>query len=242
MLNYIKADLYRITKKKSLYVMMALFTLIFTFASFQVKGQSEFYLELIGLIISLSPLLIGVFVFTATYTDDLKSHAVQTAIGFGFKRTTITLIKFIEAAIVLLLFYIYALVHVLIIGSLLSMNIDLQQIMFMSLTYYILTLVYFAISAIVVFSFQKATLATILYVLLATGIINQLLGMVLSLGMIQRLVGDLSPFLIENVIMKFNGALNTGIGIATPTLIIITYLVITTTLTSILFNKVELDF
>lgn len=245
MLNYIKADLYRLTKKKSLYIMMVLFTLGYSLIAFNLKSKGMYFLEFNGLMTAMSPLLIGIFVFTAIYTDDLKSHAVQSAIGFGIKRTTIIITKLIEAAILLLLFYLYALIHLFIINSVFSMNLDTNSfklISYSAISFYLQTLVYFSLSGVLIFSLQKATFATVIYVLFGANVINQLITSVLSLTIVRSTVGNLIPFLIENVITKFNASLLSGSGFLTPGLIIIAYIIVSTSISSFLFNKVELDF
>ena len=245
MLNHIKADLYRITKKKSLYIMMALFTIGFSFVSFNFRTTPDVFPEFIGFITQMSPILIGIFIFTIIYTDDLKSHTVQTAIGFGIKRTEIVITKVIEATILLLFFYLYVLVHIFAVNLIFSFNMNsdgFTMIFRYALTYFIQTIAFFAISSVIIFSMQKATLSTVFFVLLGSGFVDQILGLVFSFNLIDKLLGFIKPYFIGNITNDFLMALN-GIGdLLVPGLTFAVYIIGSIVIASFLFNKVELEF
>lgn len=245
MLNHIKADIYRITKKKSLYLMMAIFTLGFSVIAFNFRSMPQEFPEFVLLMAQMSPILIGVFIFGAVYSDDLKSHTVQTAIGFGRKRTEIVITKIIEAALLLLFFYIYVFAHIILMNLIFSFNLSADSFKVMgygAITYFLGTLVYFSIAGIINFSLQNSTFSTVSFVLLGTGFFESIFNLILNLNFMDSLLGWIRPYLLERVIGDLFSALN-GIGsLTTPLLVLSVYLIGALVISSIVFNKVELEF
>ncbi len=246
MLNHIQADIYRITKKRSFYLMMMIFTIGFTGMSFLFRNDGVmYYQQLVMMIASFSPILIGIFVFSVTYSDDLKSHSMQTAIGFGTKRTDIVLTKFIEAILLLIYFHIYALLHVFVVAAIFNFKLDANFIRTMSIylsSNFLLILALYAISSILIFSVQVSTVSLSVYLLLSLGLIDQILSLVLTLPLVTRVVGDLSPYLLQNVQMGFYVNMLNGLPFIKELIILVTYIVGALALSITLFNKVELEF
>lgn len=245
MFNHIKADIYRITQKKSFYIMMILFTVIFSGFSFGFRNESSAFQEMISMLASSSPVLIGIFVLSAVYSDDLKSYSIQTAIGFGTKRSQIVLTKFIESVLLLLFFFAYTLVHLGLAILIFNYKFDagfLQRLMGNIISTFIGILACYAVSSIFIFTVQKATVAIVIYLLLTFGMIDQLVGLLLQFNFITKIFGDLQPYLLSNATYEvyYNMALNQAYLV--PLMTLFAYIILGLGISSLLFNKVELEF
>ncbi len=102
MRNCMKADLIRVQKKKS-FILMAVITLVILSGAFLLAkflpgkgGFSSAFSMYMGMGTGTFSLLMGIPVFLAVYSDDFKSKAMQTAIGFGVSRTKLIICRFLE--------------------------------------------------------------------------------------------------------------------------------------------------
>lgn len=243
MLNHIKADIYRISKKKSLYFMLFLFSAGFITMSIAVK-ENNFY-SLILLIISLSPVLIGIYVFSTIYGDDLKAHSMQTAIGFGTKRSTLVLTKFIEAVILLFFFHLYALAHVFLVDFFLGYHLGMsifKDLFIQLVVNFIAILALYGLSSNLIFTTQKSIISIVAYLLLALGVVDQILQLILSLPLIVKIVGNLQKFLLTTAQANLYSGIIQGADIIMPLTIILVYIFGGIALSVFLFDRVELDF
>lgn len=246
MIQQIKADFYRISKKKSLYYMLGLFTFGFLFMSvnFKDQAQTEFG-GFLMMLIQMSPILIGIFVFSTIYNDDLKNKTMQTAIGFGRKRSSIVLTKIIEAALLLFAIYIYTFLHVFTVDFILNFKIPASEytmIFQAAFTYYLQTLAFFAVTSLVIYTIQSPTLSIVFYLLLAMGILANLFQLALQINTVNQILGFLRPYLIEPVTGDLFNALTSNTGIIKPLSILLGYIAGSIGLSCLLFNKVELEF
>ena len=248
MINYIKADFYRIFRKKSLYIFLAICSLGFILANVLISGDNyteDVYTGLSVVLLTFVPVFVGLFVFNIVYVDDLRSKSLQTAIGFGKKRSEIVLIKYIDAILLLLFFTILITLHILVIPNIfgLSLTSITREVLFSNVLSVVLkSLGYFAISSIAVFFFQKTTSATTVYILLSTGTINIMFSLLLSQSFIVEMFGDLHPYLYTESVNNLINAIQLGDDIMKNILIILIYIIGSTVLSSFLFNRKELEF
>ena len=246
MLNYIVADFYRISKKKSLYGFLLLCSVGFIGINLIANASTENYVLIIKSLLAFAPIFIGGYVFSAVYTDDLRSKSLQTAIGFGKKRSEIVLVKFIDASLLMFAFAIAMLIHILVLPMILNIAfpaIVRNDVLFTLIGSTLTTLGFFAISSIAVFYYQKSTIAMTLFILLSTNTVNMMLSMVLGTKFVTQIVGQLQPYLLSNTVHAIVQFMSTGTGNG-PLFIglFVGYIVMGTMIASIAFKQKELEF
>lgn len=249
MINYIKADFYRMFKKKSLYIFLGICSLGFILSNILVSSieyTEETFIGLSMILLTFVPIFVGLFVFNIVYVDDLRSKSLQTAIGFGKKRSEIVIVKYIDALILMLVFTVLIILHLFIVPTIFGLSLteaSINILMGYVASFFLKTIGYFALASIAVFFFQKTTSATTVYILLSTGTINILMSLLLSQSFIIKTVGDLQPYLYTEVVNNMLNALqlNTG-NIMEYIVLILAYIIGSIVLSSILFNRKELEF
>jgi hypothetical protein len=247
MLRYIHGELYRIFRKKSLYIYLGVIALIYCLFVLIRKdgvGPESIANDAMQLFAYL-PVLVGGYLFAALYCDDLRSKNLATLIGYGMRKTSIVLAKLvlsvllnvlIFALIPLFMFVIYAS-----IGHVPSAHL-MAEVFIDALKAALFAIAYAAIAGVVVYGAQRNTFAIVFYVLLSFTVIGQLLMAVASWDFISAFVPNLSSYLVSNIVV------NLTIGVATGTvewlLIIeyIAYIVVACGLSVVVFHKKELEF
>ncbi|MDR2416213.1 MAG: hypothetical protein LBD75_06535 [Candidatus Peribacteria bacterium] len=104
MFNYIKADLYRIFRKKSMYMYFGILAIgyILMLVIFSITEGGKILGE-ISPIFMLVSLFGGGYLFATVYNDDLTAKTLPALIGFGIKRRMIVIAKFIVHTLMTLL-------------------------------------------------------------------------------------------------------------------------------------------
>ncbi|QIK58102.1 hypothetical protein G7059_09730 [Erysipelothrix sp. HDW6A] len=249
MLNYIVADFYRIFRKKSFYLFLAVCSLGFIALNFIMSGNnytSEIYTILTGTLLNLVPIFVGVYSFGAVYTDDLRSKSLQTAIGFGKKRSEIILVKLIDATLLMLIFTLLILVHVHVVPMVMGLKLEAGHVLGLNtavLISFLKSIGFFALSSVAVFFFQKATTATTLYVLLSAGVFHMMFSIFLTQSFVINAIGNLQPYLLTEVIGSISMYIQNGTGDIVLNLMIMGgYILVATVAAIIVFNHKELEF
>lgn len=249
MLNYIKADFYRIFRKKSLYTFLVICSLGFIAINFIISGTGytmDKYLGLTNVLLSFVPIFIGLYVFNAVYTDDLRSKSLQNAIGFGKKRSEIVVVKLLDAIFLLSLFTVLILAHVYLIPSLFGLKLTPDMMTSLNanvLNAFLKTVGYFAITSIAVFFFQKTSSATTVFILLSTGTIHLLLSLLLSQRFIVDMIGNLQPYLFSEIVQSVSVYVQMQTGnIVVLIIVLLSYIIGATLLATFAFNQKELEF
>lgn len=248
MLQLIKADLYRIFNKKGLYIFSGICTVGFLLVLYLVKTPNfdfNTYTSFVSMVASFICIIIGPFIMGLVYNDDLRSKSLQSAIGFGMKRSQIVITKFIVAmimyavicfgfgALILTAPYMFAIPVGNIMQSALLTNFGIEVLR---------GIVYMAIASIAAFGTQKTTIVTTAYLLIATQTVSGILGLVLGMDFLTNLFGNLSQYLPSNMITRLNMQLLGGpVDIKFPILIAVS-VVVSILVSIILFNKKELEF
>ncbi|MBO6107931.1 MAG: hypothetical protein J6P16_00835 [Eubacterium sp.] len=250
MINSITADLIRVQKKKSFFIMviiqcllivgLALFVMYFPTTG---NRSNNFYIA-VGAGAGLSSLLIAIPVFLAVFSDDFRSHAMQTAIGFGLSRTKLIVARYLEALVLIAECCIYINITELVMGMI--ANVDMKTIgelckdTWISLTP---TMCYVAISMLIVYSMQSATFALVMYIIFNTGVISGILaGISAVIPFIRKNNIHLEWILPDQLI---NGlALNPeyNYGYAIWGVVVIVFILIPVWLSTVIFKNKELEF
>lgn len=240
MVNYIKADLYRILHKQSFFgvigTYIALFVLLI-FILFNPTFTGAMYISKIYTFLDFFPLIIGLIIFLSLYVDDLKSNSIQIAIGYGLPRYKIILSKLLECFTLLIIISVCILFLVLITPILLDIKIDASQTIDLIKTILlevIKTMSYISMSQIIVYIAFNSIEGMIMYLLLSTQVVYIVLNILLQQRFIVELFGYLNRYLLTNELYN------------TPTLlrilgVILFYIVLPVILSITIFQKRSIE-
>lgn len=249
MLNYLIADLNRMSRKKSLIYTVATFlglflTMVFIIYTPNLDGGE--YLSKTDLFLGFYPLVVGIPIFLSIYSDDFKSKAMQIAIGYGIDRNKIILTKAIETVILAVISGVLLGVFVIVVPKILGITLTHEQ--FLELTFgagigIIKIIVYVGISTMLVYHYQNAMYGTISFVLLGSGTVSMILNLILSQKFIVDLVGNLTEHMLTTLLaIQKLSYISTGKFNITSIIEIILYMVIPVIVSMIIFRKKELEF
>lgn len=249
MLNYIHADLKRITNKKSFYIFGFINILLFEALVFIMSSNnftSEKYLTIIAMVLDLMPLIIGIYIFSIVYLDDLHSKSIQTAIGFGFKRSEVILVKFINTILISSIISILMFGAIIITGLLYNLQmssasyINISKILTMGI---LQILLYSSLASLVVYGVQKASTSITAFILFVTHTFFLLGSMVLNQSFIIDLVGDVTKYLPSALLSSLNLSFLSGQRPETYLVLMILFYFIASFIGStLLFKHKELEF
>ena len=238
MISYIKADFYRFSKKKSFAVLLGLFSLGFTGLMVVFRDKIGFAAVLVDMLISMSPVLVSIAIFTAVYSDDINAHALQIPIGNGLTRIQVVLAKLIETIILNMLVFIYAGVHLVVLNIILSNNFEYAVYFPGLFSTFLSIIVYSSFASIVIYKTQKPSIGTGLVTLLMLGFIDQLLTLLPLL----KTFNNIFPNFINYVPTQLVFSLSQNGIMLDKVLILLTYIVINTLVSILIFNRTELEF
>ena len=179
MINCIKADLFRIIKKKSIMVLLLLQCLIIIgtgIAAFKFSIPEFSTVSLWSGSFSTIALLNGIAIFIAIFKNDFKSRALQTAIGFGVSRTKIILSRFIEMILLVALHLaIYSIIIILMatVGHMPMADIkELLKLLWVERMAMVFNLI---LGMIFVYAFEATTVGLIVYICATLSVIDLLI-------------------------------------------------------------------
>lgn len=250
MKQLIKADFYRIFNKKGLYAFSLICATLFLGIMFIVVDadfHETTYMVIVSIVSSFVPLVIGLYTASLVYSDDIKSKSIQTAVGFGVSRFKIMISKLLVSTSITTILSLMFMVLILITPTLFGFEVSKESIARLSyqlFAEFLKTVIFMAIIGGISFTVQKATVVTTVFVLLATGTVNSILGLILGQNFVVGLIGDLQPYLISNLSSKlsmslisgeFESAISSGVGL-------LIYIPVVIILTMLVFKDKELDF
>ena len=249
MFKLMKADFYRVFHKKFFYIYTIFCTAAFGLIVLGMNPSTisnEEYVTFANIIIMLSTLVIGIFLYSILYGDDLKYKNSQSILGFGYNRKDVIIRKFIIFTLLVILAFAYLYLIINIYAFLFNFKIDAQMHKMMLNNIFkkiLMILSYASITNMMAFSTQNATASIVVFVLLVTGTISTILNLILTAGPVVRLIGDLSPYLVSTLVETMGASLLTkGTIIGNELLFMLLYLVITTIAAMQLFEHKELEF
>lgn len=239
MTNYIKAELFRIRNKKNIFkyfvimFIMYILTVVVRSRSIEVVSEGQ---NIIGLF----SLFIGGVIFSTVYNDDLSNKTIPQAIGFGNHRRNIVLSKAIVVTITTSIIYLLGFIVFNTVFFAIGKNSfsDVSKLL-NTLGYQLVVTIGFSfLSSIVVFYTQKSTFSIVSYVMLASGVVKQLVFLIATREFIKNLFGDIIRFTLSGA--------TSNIFTTTPKFsylgVILIYAVLSLAISTILFNKKELEF
>ena len=144
------------------------------------------------------------------------------------------------------LIFIYVMINYALMAAIFNLNInaDIRTIMghnfILSL---ILIISFFSLASVLAFLTQKSTLGIITYILLASGFVNNILGLIFKLQIFKSIFKNLNDYTITNSINTISNLLNNQKTLTLqPVITLIAFLVISTIISIIVYKKVELEF
>lgn len=245
MLNLFTGEVYRLLHKRNLYFYLGAVALGYValtivrsrgFAADSVVNDAVTFFGIL-------PPLLGGYFFTSVYTDDLSAKALNTLVGYGMSRTRIVLTKFgLMALFTAASFGIIAALHLATYGALgfAAVGIQLRGVLVIAVQYWLLTLGFAAVAAMVVYGLQRSTFAVVGYFMLAFSVVTMLVNAVSTL-----LHVDLSDHLLTGTTIRIMGALLEPGGLSSliaPGLEFLLYLVLATITAIFAFKNREMEF
>jgi len=182
MLNYIRGELYRHSRKKSLYLYFGALAVGYFLLAYMRSGgfKADSVLHHAESLFQYLPPFAGGFLFAAIYTDDLNSKNLISLMGFGLDKAKIVTSKLILMALFgTLAFGLAALFHCG-VYALLGYGPTGEafgQIFVMVLGQLLTTLAFAVLSGAVVYGTQRTTFSFVAYILLSFGMVSSLLAM-----------------------------------------------------------------
>jgi len=271
MFSLIRGEIYRLLRKKSLYIYFgALAAGYFVLAFIRSNGFNEESIVNDALsLFSLLPALAGGFLFAAIYADDLNSKNLISLVGFGVNKATIVIVKLILAILFgTIIFGIIPLYHFAvyaIFGQTGTASIT-TMIYATSVKYLLTVIAYCALSGIVVYGLQRATFAIVSYILLAFGVVGSLVSVALNTfapSLVKHLISGITDRILIGMIsggsggsgisgisgisggsVGSGGSGGSGNGglLIMPVIEYIVFVLIAVTLSIIAFHKKEMEF
>lgn len=210
MLNYIHADIKRILTQKK-FIRFGFISLILFEALLFIMNTHDFassrYLTIIAMTLEFMPLIIGIFIFSIVYLDDLHSKSIQTAIGFGFKRSQVIIVKFINTILISTLISTIMFGAIMITGYVYKLNLTSQQLLTVlkMLSFGTLKILLFSsLASLVVYGIQKASSSITIFILLVTQTLYLVLSMLLNQNFILDTLGNISKYLPSELLSSLN--------------------------------------
>ena len=242
MFKLIRAELYRLLRKKSLYIYFgALAAGYFLVAFIRSGGFNEGSVLNDALaLFSLLPALAGGFLFAAVYTDDLSSKNLTVLVGGGASKAIIVIAKFIlmalSGAAVFSLMPLYHFAVYAALGQAPATGVA-AAVYAAALKYYLTSIAFAALSGVVVYGLQRATFAIVTYILLAFGVVSGLFAIALD-TFAPGLKEHMMPGITDRIFLGLIG----GGPLAAPVIEYAAYVLGFIALSALAFYRKEMEF
>lgn len=246
MLGYMRADLRRIGRRIPRLIVLALLYIALAAALVSISKSDVQIFPLMILcehyVIGFLPLVIGTLEMAVILGDDFRARTMQQAIGMGVGRMQIVLTKLLDLAVLML-------VDIAVFGAVLfatngvfqlGMSVDTgRELLLWLVGAWVKSVAYGSLSLILGFYAQNALFAILLYVALASGVANKMLGMALSMKALSAL--HLGRFLLTTEINAFFTHALLGYFDPVSLIVVLIYVAGGAVAASYLFKSIELE-
>jgi len=236
------AEMYRLSRKRNMYLYfgaIALGYLLIVFMRSRGLGPDSVVTDA-ATVFGFMPALLGGFLFTSLFTDDLTARNLITLVGNGISRTQIVLTKFLAliltTAIAFALLLVWHLACYAIFGAA-AAGPQIGYVAAIALQLWLVTLGFSAVAACVVYGTQKATVAVVAYFMLAFNVVTMLVNIVTS-----QLNLDLSSRLFSGTSVNIMSNLMLGGNAIAPAIEYLVYLILAIVAAIVIFAKREMEF
>lgn len=247
-MRYLKGELYRIFHKKSFIVFLTAVVLLIFIAMFFMRNQfakTTSYFMMGFMLTQMATVVVSAFVFSLVYLDDFKGKTLATTIASGQSRVLTIYIK--QSISLLVSFGFYLLIGGLffVFSHLFAADYSADQtreLLLAALESFVKVIGYQSLAAVFVYWSQNAGVSLTMLLLLGSGFLSSMIGLLLKLPQITRAVGDLSPYLFTNAVSTAFSGWNNRFFEGTAVITVALYLIVPTILASSVFSKRELSF
>ena len=202
MFNYICADLRRIYRRLPRLILLALIYIIVTAAFADALSAGEIKAATLMIIfehyvLGYFPLVIGLVEMSVLYSDDFRAKTMQQAIGMGISRTQVVLCKLLDMAVLMLVDILVFGAAILAAGGIWgagAMAGVTAEFLLSLLSAWLKSVAYASLAMTLAFYTQNALFSMLVYIALASGVANTMLGMALGMKSLAPL--HLSRFLL----------------------------------------------
>lgn len=248
MKDLIFADVKRILRKPSYWIVLGICLLISLFWTIQSKGSDGLsgfsFASSQGTAINTMNLFIGIAIYVSVYADEFTSNSMQCLIGRGISRKRLLIAKFVNCVIVTFISYGIYTLFITITGLLMGAKMNVAESSFLYstiLTNAFIVLGYATISMIILFWSKNVAYATLVDAfLLFAG--DTLLGGLNAIPVIKLLHIDRHVFSHALECAKVDLLLTGGTAIFTMLWHVAKICAISIIVAYLLFRKKELDF
>ncbi|HHX70250.1 MAG: hypothetical protein WAO56_02080 [Miniphocaeibacter sp.] len=242
MTKYIRSELYRIFKKKSLYIFMGIIALGFVLINYMMLNSQSTSLDYISNtlnLLSFATIIAGIYIFNTVYNDDFNSNALNAGVGLGIKRSSIVIYKLIIMTILTIVMFAFFTLVFFLMGMMYKFkfsNLEIESLVLYTSSIIVGIIGYASLTSIIIFATQKAIYGTITYLLLCTEMVHSLVTMGLKFPPVTSLMGDRSSWLFSSLTGELaQGKYISLIGIGV-------YILVSIVLAILMFNKKEVEF
>ncbi len=192
-------------------------------------------------------LLVGIPIFTAIYSDDFKSHSMQTVIGFGLIRRKVIWARFFEC---LLLLVETGIIFSLVLAGMCLWNgvgwNDIIELMVVQIWIRNLKILGFlCISLIIVYGTQKPGGGMVLFILFLTGVFGTLISAMDLIPFFEKHKIEPSKYVPSGVVYSIQEAILSGKvlkAVLTFAVFAVCYVILPVVISIGIFEKKELEF
>lgn len=246
MKNYINADLYRIFRRVPRWVLMTFVLAIIAVMFWPSSNDESTIIELIDLLeqtLRYAPVFLGFIEMIYIFGDDFAGKTAQIAIGTGVTRKQVILAKWLETLIVIAVDTVMVAVLAIILSVIHSHTLPaelLADTIVHILISVLATGAYVAMVFPIMFMMQNITVAFLIYILLSSGAINKLIGLLGNIKILRKL--GIENYTLTNCLTVFRSRLILGSFKFESVLGIIIYVTAALWITCSLYQKRELEF
>lgn len=246
MLNYINADLYRIFRRIPRWIMVGIVMVVIAVLFWPDSNSDSTIIELAELLestLKYVPVYIGFIEIIYVFGDDFAGKTAQIAIGTGVKRNQVIFAKWIEFVITVATDVVMIVVISLVL-SVVKTHYLPAQILGDLIAHMIISILatgaYVSLVFPIMFAMQTITVAFLIYIIIAAGAINKIIGLISGTKLLKHLM--IENYTLTNCLNVFRSRMVMGNFHFESILGIIIYICLFIYLTTVVYKKRELEF
>lgn len=248
MFNYMYADLRRIYRRLPRLIVLTLIYIAVTAVLASALGDGEIKAAPMMILfehyaVGYFPLVIGLVEMASLYSDDFRAKTMQQAIGMGISRTEVVLCKLLDMTVLLLIDLAVFGAVTLAAGGIwggAGMTAEVTgELLLTLLSAWLKAVAYASLSMTLAFYTQNALFSMLVYIALASGAANTMLGMALGMRSLAPL--HLPRFLLTSQANAFYTHALLGYFDLASFLAVLIYIAAGAFASSWLFKNVELE-
>lgn len=246
MKKYINADLFRVSRRIPRWILIALVLLAMVDIFRPGSNPDSTIIELIDLFeqtIKYVPIYIGFIEMIYIFGDDFVGKTAPIAIGTGITRNQVIIGKWIEAIMVVAVDTIMIAVISLPLCGIAAKSLPVALVgeaLIHMLVAVLSTAAYMALVFPIMYSMQTITVAFLIYILISSGAINKLIGLLSTTKRLSKL--GIDKYTLTNCINVFRSRMILGSFQWESIVGIIIYVGAFLWLTCFIYKKKELEF